>query len=954
MTKECRNPNDEGQARLASSLFISAFGIRHSFVIRVHSSFVIAPEVPAKTPMPSSPSDRLVGPLSTVAFAVAVAVLVGNALAAYRNTRELTDSHALVVHTVEVRLAHRAVVAALYEAEADERAYLLTGGPPFAARFDAARGRVRDRLADLRALTADNSAQQARLDALDALATDRLRLLDENRRLGPKGWRPELIDAGHAKMTEARSVLAQVEGEEDQLLAARRLSARWAYWQAVGTFAVASLVALAAVGGTFYLVRRDAARRRLADADLREREEQFSTLANAIPQLAWSGDGAGNVGWYNQRWYDFTGTTFDGMKGTGWRAVLHPGEADRVRAAMQAGVAAGSPWEETFRLRRHTGDYRWFLTRAVPVKDGVGRVVRWFGTGTDVDDQRRIEQELSEAKQVADAANQAKSQFLANMSHELRTPLNAVILYSELLQEEAEDKGVQEFVPDLEKIRTAGRHLLALVNGVLDLSKIEAGKMDLYLEAFDVSKAIDEVTATARPLVEKNFNRLATAVSVDAGEVFADLTKVRQVLFNLVSNAAKFTDKGTITVAADRGPKYGRDVVTFRVTDTGIGMAPEQVAKLFQPFTQADESTTRKYGGTGLGLTISRRFAELMGGTLTVESEPGAGTTFVFELPARVRAAGAVSAEPSGKPIDGAALVIDDDPAAREMVVRALAQEGVPAVAAADGEEGLRLAKAFRPSVVFLDVIMPKMDGWAVLSALKSDPALADVPVVMLTMSPGQDLGYLLGASEFVGKPVDKDRLLGLIRKYAPGGPDTAVLVVDDDPATREVVVRVLVREGWAVAEAENGRVALTKMAAGKVGLVLLDLLMPEMNGFEFLDEMRKQPVWKDVPVVVLTSKDLTPAERTHLSGQVEAIIQKGVYGRDELLREVRTMAQRYAPTATILDSGESGKAVPTAPAATGTESASEVHASTPSAIPAGVPAAGQEVSHAEDSDRRR
>ena len=705
-------------------------------------------------------------------------------------------------------------------------------------------------------------------------------------------------------------------------------------------------LALAAVG-IFLFQRWDAAariRRTLekAAAALREREQQFGNLADAIPQLAWTGDGAGNISWYNQRWYDYTGTTFDQMAGTGWRAVLHPDEADRVREAMRAAVAAGNPWEETFQLRRHTGDYRWFLTRAVPVKDANGTVARWFGTCTDIDDQQRIERDLAEAKQVADAANQAKSQFLANMSHELRTPLNAVILYSELLQEEAEDRGVTDFVPDLEKIRTAGRHLLALVNGVLDLSKIEAGKMDLYLEAFDVAKAVGEVTATARPLVEKNFNALETKVPPEVGEAFADLTKVRQVLFNLVSNAAKFTDKGTITVSADRGPKDGREVITFRVADTGIGMTSEQLAKLFKPFTQADESTTRKYGGTGLGLTISRRFAELMGGSLSVESEPGKGTTFTFELPARVRAAGAVAAEPAARPIDGAALVIDDDPETRDMVIRALAQEGIPAVAAADGEEGLRLAKAFAPSVVFLDVIMPKMDGWAVLSALKSDPARADVPVVMLTMSPGRDLGYLLGANEFVGKPVDRDRLLGLIRKYAPAGPESAVLVVDDDPATRGVVSRVLGREGWAVAEAENGRVALEKMAAGKVGLVLLDLLMPEMNGFEFLNELRKQPAWKDVPVVILTSKDLTPAERTHLSGQVEAIIQKGAYGREELLREVRTMAQRFAPPAAVLDSDEVGKAVPEPPAATGTESASEVHTDTLSAKPVeAVSAAG-------------
>jgi CheY-like chemotaxis protein len=221
----------------------------------------------------------------------------------------------------------------------------------------------------------------------------------------------------------------------------------------------------------------------------------------------------------------------------------------------------------------------------------------------------------------------------------------------------------------------------------------------------------------------------------------------------------------------------------------------------------------------------------------------------------------------------------------------------------------------------------------------------------MLTIAPGRDLGYLLGASEFVGKPVDRDRLLGLIRKYSPVGPEATVLVVDDDPVTRGVIARVLSREGWAVTEAENGRVALTQLTTAPIGLVLLDLLMPEMNGFEFLDVLRRQPAWQDVPVVVLTSKDLTPGERVALSGQVEAILQKGAYGRDELLRQVRRMAQRYAPVEQPRASNP-GPAVPEPPAAIGTESASEVHTRTPAAIPAGVPAVGPEGDHAEDSDR--
>jgi signal transduction histidine kinase/DNA-binding response OmpR family regulator len=514
--------------------------------------------------------------------------------------------------------------------------------------------------------------------------------------------------------------------------------------------------------------------------------------------------------------------------------------------------------------------------------------------------------ELQEAKDVAEAASVAKSQFLANMSHELRTPLNAIIGYSEMAIEEAGEMEPQELIADLEKIRSSGRHLLGLINEILDLSKIEAGKMDLYLETFDVERVLHDVLSTVRPLADGRENRLEVRVGSGLGTMHADLTRLRQILLNVLANACKFTQSGTITLEAGREDHGREGWIVIAVRDTGVGMTPEQLDRLFQPFTQADSSTTRKYGGTGLGLTISRQFCEMMGGSIQVESVAGEGSLFTIRIPARVAGSEPdpeereVEAPATSEPGDGDALagggdesartvlVIDDDPAARNLITRILAREGFHVVSAAGGAEGLRRAHETRPDVITLDVLMPGSDGWSVLAALKADPVLAGIPVVVVTMVDEKGLGYALGATEYLVKPIDREQLLSVVNAFQEGRTSPRLLVIDDDPDVREMLRRTLQKQRWSVVEAGNGAEGLRCVAAARPDVILLDLIMPEMDGFAFLQALREREDWRDIPVVVVSARELTAEDREQLLASAEMVLRKGAHSLEDIADEVR------------------------------------------------------------------
>jgi PAS domain S-box-containing protein len=635
----------------------------------------------------------------------------------------------------------------------------------------------------------------------------------------------------------------------------------------------------------------DATIRKRVERRLREREAEFRALADNIPQLAWMADPDGSITWFNNRWYEYTGTTLEEMRGEGWRAVHHPDHEVQVIEGFRRAFETGEPWEDTFPLRGRDGEYRWFLSRALPIRDEEGRVERWFGTNTDVTAQREAEAALSAAKEAAEAASQAKSQFLANMSHELRTPLSAVIGYSEMLQEEMEDLGETSLLADVRKIEANARHLLGLINDVLDLSKIEADRMDLYLEEFRPAEMVRDVAATVEALVAKKGNELVVDLRGELGTARTDQTRLRQCLINLLSNAAKFTENGRVTLTASRqrGEGDGRDRLVFQVADTGIGMTPEQLERLFERFAQADASTTRRFGGTGLGLAITRAFARMLGGDVGVESVHGRGSTFTVSVPAELEEqAPETDAGAEAGPDPDCVLIVDDDPAARDLLARFLEKEGFSVRTAADGRAGLELARTLRPRVVLLDVTMPRMDGWAVLRALKADPGLAAVPVVMVTIIDEQNLAFSLGAADYLQKPVEWDRLKDVMDRFRGEEPCAGALVVDDDPDTRERLRGLLRKEGWKVATAENGRAALEQVAEELPCLVLLDLMMPEMDGFAFLRELRARPEWRSVPVVVLTAKDITAEDRRRLEGRADRVIQKGSMSLRDLAGELR------------------------------------------------------------------
>ncbi|MDY0885784.1 response regulator [Dongia soli] len=639
-----------------------------------------------------------------------------------------------------------------------------------------------------------------------------------------------------------------------------------------------------------------------AEQAIQESEQRLRVIAEAAPVavlIVTFDDGI--IRYVNQRFAEMFG--IEASSALGLEATTLYAEPQHRERFIGALTEHGHVEGMEMLFRRAGGEEFWALMASQRVQfDGCPAMITGLA---DISDRKRMEGELHKAIWASEQATRAKSDFVASMSHELRTPLNAIIGYSEILFEDAQDAGREAEMADLCKIQDAGKHLLRLIDNILDLSKIEAGKMTLYLETFEVRPMIDSVAATVAPLARKTGNTLVVNCADEVGAIHSDLTKVRQTLFNLLSNACKFTQNGTITLTALRDPNEAADWIEFQVRDTGIGMTPDQQAKVFEAFIQADDSTTRAYGGTGLGLAITKSFCRLMGGDVTLTSEAGKGTTFTVRLPAVTPAPSdiAVSAaekrsespqvtEPEHAPI---VLVVDDDPNARELLGRHLQRGGYVVRMAGNGEEAMQLARTLQPDVVTLDVLMPRMDGWAVLSAMKEDAVLAEIPVIMVTIVDNQSIGFSLGAADYLIKPIDRDRLVRAVERCCPRDAPRHVLIVEDDTPTSELMARALRQIDCTVTQAENGRVGLGYLNEALPAAILLDLMMPEMDGFEFIARLRAESRWRSIPVIVVTAKTLTDEDIAHLNGQVQHLVHKGEYSGKAVLAALDELVPRHA-----------------------------------------------------------
>lgn len=534
----------------------------------------------------------------------------------------------------------------------------------------------------------------------------------------------------------------------------------------------------------------------------------------------------------------------------------------------------------------------------VQTRDEIGELSKSFNemvnaVEADVIRREKDKQTVSVLKEEAEQANKAKSAFLANMSHELRTPMNAIIGYSEILTEDVTDNQHQEYIPDLKKINSAGKHLLQLINDILDISKIEAGKMELDIHKINFASLVQEVADTSDALVTKNGSTLKIIKDESIQHITGDSVKIKQILFNLISNAAKFTENGTITL----GYKTHQDdnnFLSIYVQDTGIGIEQDKVAKVFEEFGQADSSTTRKYGGTGLGLSLVKRFSELMGGSIKLESEIGKGSMFTVIIPKKISTSETIIEDvknneeiETGKKV---ILVVDDDKSARDLIKRNLEKEGYIILTASNGDEAIEIANQKNPHLITLDIMMPKKSGWETLKVLREYIKFKDTPVIMISMLDDDNTAKGLGADDYLKKPVDRNELIKAITKQKEKMKNNNIMIIDDLEDNRNIVKRHLKDYNFNFSEANNGKDAIEKLHVKPVDGIILDLMMPVMDGFEFLTRIKEYNQLKDIPIIVLTAKDLNSDEVINIEKDVSLIIQKTDLGEKAIKELVNNL----------------------------------------------------------------
>jgi len=535
------------------------------------------------------------------------------------------------------------------------------------------------------------------------------------------------------------------------------------------------------------------------------------------------------------------------------------------------------------------------LTTRFPVTDARGAVAGIGVMSMDITQRMHMEQSLRMAKAEAESANQAKSLFLANMSHELRTPLNSIIGLSELTFEQAEEREDNETAEIMQRVVNAGRHLLSLINDILDISRVESGRIELQAEVVHVRTLLESVIHSMGTLARANGNKLLLEVAPNVGLASIDVTRLRQVLLNLIGNAIKFTRNGEVKVAVS----CRDDQLHVAVSDTGIGMTTEQMERIFEPFEQADRSIARRFGGSGLGLTISRQLLSLMRGRIDVMSDIQSGSVFTVTLPvgdvdnAEAHRKSTANDNVSARGRNPVVLVVDDDSDACELIRNALQRDGINVVSAASGHEALALTRTLRPAVMVLDILLGDMSGWDVLAAIRADPEHAELPVILCTVTDPDQRTGVLGVVEHLTKPFDRDHLSHLVQRFVGDAKGSSLLVVDDDDFYRDSIANLLRQAGHQVETAPNGEHALTIMRNRPPDLLLLDMVMPGMDGLAVIEAMRIDPALAPVPIMLVTAADITPEISRSLYERAVLLVRKGESDVKGVVQHVHQLLDR-------------------------------------------------------------
>jgi PAS domain S-box-containing protein len=833
----------------------------------------------------------------------------------YRNGRSFIETSEWVSHTHEVRAELEATLSAVAEAQAATDGYIITGQEAFLKPYQVAGPALRAHLDQLKSLTSDNSYQQRRLAVLEGAVAEKLDFLQQKIDLRKqKGFEAAqqrvATGIGAQQMNRVRVTISEMKQEEEDLLKRRTLDFQSSTRKTTLTFLCVIFLEFLLLGLVYYVLLRDTTARRRAEQLLQESEERHRKLFDNNPHPTWVFDretlrflavNAAAVRKYGYSSDDFLKMTIKDIRPPGDVPAL----LDSVGRTRDGNESIGI-WQH--RRKDGTNIDVEITSYALSFADRPAEVV----VAVDVTQRKRDEaekrkfidklaasnQELELRNREAERATRLKSKFLASMSHELRTPLNAIVGFSDLLADETPGELNDKQKRFVNHIKQGSAHLLQLINDILDLSKIEAGQLELRCEDFQLKDALPEVLSTIRPLAMIKNIQVQHKLKMDLS-VHADRVRFKQVLYNLLSNAVKFTPKdGRIDIGCvEKGNE-----VCISVADTGIGIRAEDQAVVFEEFRQVDGNTDTANEGTGLGLAITKRLVEQQGGKISLESEPGKGSRFTFTLPLGSGTSSEslpvngpaspniVAAGGGGKPL---ILVVDDEVPARELIASYLESE-YRIVMAESGAEVVQKARQLRPDAITLDVLMPGGNGFETLVALRKTPETANIPIIIVSIVDQKQVGFALGAADYLVKPIRKPVLLETIRKHVPlqTDDDAAILLVDDDPKTLELLEETLRSAGYETQSVQSGARALEVLSSKLVSAVLLDLLMPGMDGFEVIRHVREQATLKELPILVMTAKTLEQEEMALLSRETQALFQKNGSWRQQLVIEVGRVVQ--------------------------------------------------------------